>query len=60
MSAKSKKSEQQSEAMLMRVIRVAEILAKGATEATHPGNGESRLSHPSTSSQSIRVQKTQT
>jgi hypothetical protein len=60
MPAKSKKREQQSEAMLMRVIRVAEILAKGEPEATQPVSKETGLSPESVHSQSMQAQKTQT
>lgn len=61
MSANSKTRKQQSEAMLMRVIRVAEILAKGEVGGTPQlVSGETGRSSQSFHSQSIQVQKTQT
>lgn len=58
MSAKQK-NKQKPEDMLLRIIQVAEILAKGETESPKHSKTRDKSTTQATEQQSIAVQKTQ-
>lgn len=58
MSAKPKR-KQKPEDMLLRIIQVAEILAKGESESPEPATVKDKSTTQATKHPSITVQKTQ-